>query len=436
MPIPKVLVFAKPPPEAEKQHGVLWKVLKCAYGLKDAARHWFEKMKSAILATGCVSSSMDPCLFYLKDDENNLIGLLATHVDDIWWAGTRAFKEKVICYLERVFEIRSQESPPFQHLGFKVTQDDNRIVLDLAEYVLQLKEVTVPKSDDTINQKDRSNLRSALGKLQWVASQARPDIAFSLSRLLAQDKERIRGHFMLINKLIRKLRFSLDKCRLIFEKSADVAHWSIRVYSDASLNNLPCGRTQSGHLVLLETPGSRPCLLNWQSQKLRRIVRSTICGETIACVDAVDAAYLCQQILKEVMGISVPIVCSTDNRSLVDNVFSTKVQHDKRLRIEIAYLRTMVESGVISRLQWVPTNEQLADCLTRYRTTLLMILFATCMRSQRTYKPAVLEEAFTEEANARLRLPSESFSSFGDVFKYGNMLLSVFILQMNDWWGL
>ena len=234
---------------------MLWKGLKCAYGLKDAARHWFEKMKSAILATGCVSSSMDPCLFYLKDDENNLIGLLATHVDDIWWAGTRAFKEKEICYLERVFEIRSQESPPFQHLGFKVTQDDNRIILDLAEYVLQLEEVTVPKSDDTIDQKDRSNLRSALGKLQWVASQARPDIAFSLSRLLAQDKERIRGHFMLINKLIRKLRFSLDKCRLIFEKSADVAHWSIRVYSDASLNNLPCGGTQSGHLVLLETPG-------------------------------------------------------------------------------------------------------------------------------------------------------------------------------------
>ena len=60
-----------------------------------------------------------------------------------------------------------------------------------------------------------------------------------------------------------------------------------------------------------------------------------------------------------------PIVCSTDNRSLVDNVFSTKVQHDKSLRVEIAYLRTMVESGVISRLQWVPTNEQLADCLTK-----------------------------------------------------------------------
>ena len=115
-----------------------------------------------------------------------------------------------------------------------------------------------------------------------MASQARPDIAFSLSRLLAQDKERIRGQFMLINKLIRKLRFSLDKCRLSFEKPADVAHWSIRVYSDASLNKLPCGGTQSGHLVLLETPGSRPCLLNWQSQKLRRILRSTICGETIA----------------------------------------------------------------------------------------------------------------------------------------------------------
>ena len=132
------------------------------------------------------------------------------------------------------------------------------------------------------------------------------------------------------------------------------------------------------------------------------------------------------------MGISIPIVCSTDNRSLVDNVFSTKVQHDKRLRVEIAYLRTMVESGVISRLQWVPTNEQLADCLTKISNHAADDLIRYLHEKPAYIQASVLQEAFTEEANARLRLPSEAFSSFGDVFKYGEYVI-VCVYTSDEW---
>ena len=98
-------------------------------------------------------------------------------------------------------------------------------------------------------------------------------------------------------------------CRLVYNKTIDTNNWTIIVFSDASLNNLPNGGTQAGHIIFLRQPMTFPCLLGWKSQKLRRIVRNTICGETIACVDSVDAAYLCQCVLKEILDVKMPIKC-------------------------------------------------------------------------------------------------------------------------------
>ena len=50
-------VFVKPPPEA-KTNGVLWKLKKCVYGLVDAARHWYERVKKEILGIGCQISRL------------------------------------------------------------------------------------------------------------------------------------------------------------------------------------------------------------------------------------------------------------------------------------------------------------------------------------------------------------------------------------------
>ena len=219
-------VFIKPP-AGFAPVGVLWKLKKCTYGLVDAARHWYDRVKTEILNVGCIVSMYDPCLFYKKDSRGDVYGLIATHVDDFLWAGNVSFKCEVIDKLNEVFDVRSSQKTPFSYSGFEISQTDNCIRLDLSAYLSGVKEVSVDfLSADKFHMRD---LRALLRKLQWIACQVRPDIAFAVSSLLSFAGQWQRCHFLAANKIVRKLKFSSDLC-LIYQKFSNLSeHFSIDV---------------------------------------------------------------------------------------------------------------------------------------------------------------------------------------------------------------
>ena len=70
--------------------------------------------------------------------------------------------------------------------------------------------------------------------------------------------------------------------------------------------------------------------------------------------------------MKEVLGSEMGTVsCITDNKSLVDSLYSTKRVDDKLLRIYMAVLMDMIERREVSSVSWVDTHKQLADCMTK-----------------------------------------------------------------------
>ena len=62
--------------------------------------------------------------------------------------------------------------------------------------------------------------------------------------------------------------------------------------------------------------------------------------------------------------VKIPITCVTDNLSLHQAVHSTNNMRDKRLLIDIAIIREMIDKQEI-RLEWVPGVNQLSDVLTK-----------------------------------------------------------------------
>ena len=104
-----------------------------------------------------------------------------------------------------------------------------------------------------------------------------------------------------------------------------------------------------------------------KAAKIHRVVKSTIAAETMALYDAADYAFYLGKLLQEVTRCATPypIVCYVDNRSLCENLTSTKSVTEKRLRIDIAALREMLEKKEISNVRWVPTEYQIADVLTK-----------------------------------------------------------------------
>ena len=99
--------------------------------------------------------------------------------------------------------------------------------------------------------------------------------------------------------------------------------------------------------------------------KLDRVVKSPFAAETLAQAAVADAGVLMAKMLEEMTGRTKVIVKSlTDSQSLIDNLESSRVVQDFRLRVDLARLKEMIEVNEI-RMEWIEKSEQLADPLTK-----------------------------------------------------------------------
>ncbi|XP_006815928.1 uncharacterized protein LOC102806126, partial [Saccoglossus kowalevskii] len=108
----------------------------------------------------------------------------------------------------------------------------------------------------------------------------------------------------------------------------------------------------------------------WNSKKIRRVVRSTLAGETLAMTDGIDSAMFISTLYLELTGsdsryTKLPLVCVTDCKSLYEAVKSTKLVSEKRLRIEVSGIRELIESNQVKEFIWSESKNRLADCLTK-----------------------------------------------------------------------
>ena len=68
-------------PPAEFNNGSLWKLHKTVYGLTDAARQWYLRVKDKLFKLGATVSSLDPALLAWRV-KGNVHGIICLYVDD------------------------------------------------------------------------------------------------------------------------------------------------------------------------------------------------------------------------------------------------------------------------------------------------------------------------------------------------------------------
>ena len=87
-----------------------------------------------------------------------------------------------------------------------------------------------------------------VGKLNWIASQSRPDIAFGLCMLSSTMKNPKIENVLLANKLLRKVKE--QPLRINFRNLSDLGNIQLICFSDTSLADLPSGRRNTLSLQL------------------------------------------------------------------------------------------------------------------------------------------------------------------------------------------
>ena len=109
--------------------------------------------------------------------------------------------------------------------------------------------------------------------------------------------------------------------------------------------------------------------LDGRAKKVKRVCKSTIAAETMALLEAADTAYFLKLLIEDMLGTKekIPIICYTDNESLVQNLATSNTVSDFRLRVDIARLREMLATKEITKVNWIDTKKQVADCLTKQK---------------------------------------------------------------------
>ena len=359
------MVFIKPPPEAMTDK--LWELKKCVYGLADAPQKWHIKLKEELEKSGATQCRYDEGLFYVRQN-NELIGILSCHVDDILWGGTSVFEETIIWRICKIFFISKYDSQAFQHLGVHLEQGpDGSITVNQHSYAqsisaIQVRYNDVVNKDRPLNESEISILRCAIGQLNWLACITRPDIAFDVSVASSSIKTATLADILKVNKIITKVKS--NECSIRFPK-LDLSSIKIISYSDASFNNLPKAGSQGGHILFLADNKDNCCPIEWKSNRIKRVVRSALAAESLACADCVDTVVYWSGALTEIFMLSAHVPETIiDSKSLYDNLNSTKTVSDRLLRLDINLIQENVQYNNI-KITWTKTENNLSDILTK-----------------------------------------------------------------------
>ena len=377
-------VFVQPPAEWDGyKDGLIWKLKRCLYGLNDAPRAWYERVVQELKSSEGKTSLYDEAMF-IWHDQNRLIGLLDSHVDDFVYCGTPKWHETVITPLFETFNIRESHSGSFKYVGLNVVQNNETVMIDQNVYIKKLEFIPISaerakQRDETLTDVEKKNLRSLSGQLLWATTQTRIDSAFNACMISNYGKNPTVNTILLANKAVKKMQ-SVN-VKLLFPNLGDVSKLEIITFADAAHANLPSGASQGGLIVFLAGNG-KLAPITWQSRKLLRVTKSPFAAETMVQAEVADIGVLIGKMVAELYHVPMPVVrCHTDSKSLVDHLVTSHIIQDARLRVDIARIREMVKLSEIN-MRWVPKEEQLADSLTKAGAspkTLLDVLQAGCL---------------------------------------------------------
>ena len=367
-------IFIIPPRDIRKS-GVIWRLIKPLYGVNDSGRIWYFTICCFLITIGCVQSVLDKALFmFYCPITRKLIGILLIHVDDFLYAGTAKFKNEVIKKIIERFEISKMSDGCFIFIGWNLVQADNKISVDQIGYA---KTMTLhcfenqrrKQRDDALTSSETTAYQAMVGQLNWLACQTRPDIKFDVLTLSTSLKNPTVDNMISCNKIIQKAQSK--EVKIVFNK-LQLDSVQIILFTDASWANMPDGKGSArGHAVLLyDTQSKIVNVISWTSNKVARVVHATFDSETLSLLEGLQDAIFIRALLSEILYSDrrsklLPIVAFTDSKQLHSNLYSTRPCKNKRLRIDIAEIVEMINTGVINEVIWLPAELQLADVLTK-----------------------------------------------------------------------
>lgn len=129
------------------------------------------------------------------------------------------------------------------------------------------------KTDTCMTDIDLTACRSALGKLNWLATYSQPDLCHEVSDYTSMFKHRCVDSITQNDKAIRKVKKISSQVTLL--NLGKLFACKIIVYSDASFTNLSNGNSQDQYYIIhLVGKNGMSDPISWQSERIKRVAKN------------------------------------------------------------------------------------------------------------------------------------------------------------------
>ena len=181
---------------------------KALYGLNDASRKFWLRVKEVFGKFRLRKLVGDEALYYKHNENGDFVGIVSTHVDDFSLAGLEDFLNTVTEEIRKTLDISKVENDKFRFTGIDVEHIEDRIEISMNDYAASLEDIEVreDKSDEKITREEMRVLRKYVGKLSWLAANTRPDLSIYALDLAKKQKQAVLKDLRSVDRILQKVR--------------------------------------------------------------------------------------------------------------------------------------------------------------------------------------------------------------------------------------
>jgi len=381
MEIPEAVVV-KEAVGGEKRQKVC-RLLKGLYGLKQSGRIWNKEWDRYLVGKCGFRRSVEDYAVYFKEEKEDTCWALIW-VDDVLWIGPRGRVDEAKASLGRHFPVQDLGKAHF-FLGIEIKRTPGVIALNQGAYTKKILErfqqdnahpVSTPMNpgtrlvDTEEEPEDENTYRSLIGSLMYLMLCTRPDIAFAVGVLSKFSSNPKKSHMLAARHLLRYINKTASLSLHLGPFTNTILHPVL--YSDADwAGDQETRRSTGGYLCMItDATMSSKSAVSWSSKKQQTIALSSTEAEYMALTQAAKEAIWVTRFMAELSGSSIEGIPQSTTL-YADNQGSMALAHNpefhartKHIAIREHYIREKVAAGEIS-LQYLPTGDMVADCLTK-----------------------------------------------------------------------
>ena len=351
------------------------KLRKSIYGLKQSSREFHKKLANILLKLGWKQLKSDPCIF-MKNDE-----IIIHHVDDLLFGASSVGNyNKLIKQIDSEMKIIDQ-GPVKHYLKMKIDYNLEKGTCKISQpaYIMEIMEefnlvniqtkrtplcphTVLDKVELTEEEKKKmANLpfRELLGKINYLACTSRPDLSVCVTRLAQFSNCYSSSHWNQLIHVVQYLKYTKDEGIYL-----NACNGPLQAFSDSDWGgDRPTRRSTTGYVI--KFGGS---IIMWKSTLQKSVAHSTMDAEFKALAICISILIYVKNLLKEMNIFDSLKDFFCDNTScistLLNNNYKSKTKHNE---IHFRIVREQMEKNNL-RLQYVESNQNLADILTKQVT--------------------------------------------------------------------